>query len=414
MSTKTAVPAWKRLGLKLKQPADAPPAATEPTVGQPAGAQSSKRKLDAPPSLASPKRPRREDQNTKDDNATKKNVSLKPKKSVTFGDTPTKNGTSANDAAAADKSPASNTTTTPAKKQKPASKSKAKAAPQPKKSKQKGQSQSSAAAGIKPALEYLRHWKTSRETWKFNKNHQSTLIKHFFERENFPSADTEAFYEYIQDLKGLVRTRLREAAMEVRMQDVAAGAAGFDDSDMDVDEDDQQKVYEAILAEFFRSHLTGKKRKYYNEAQWIANSKDGEVIINRVVKRMRAEMLVDELSDGETTDASSTSKTAVAGNTGTSTPNPADGEKRVRLNDGSGKRRRKLRTNDVESSSSESESESDSDTSSSGSSDDESSDNEEMDTQADNGDESSSSSSSSSSDDDSDDEDDSDDDDDDN
>lgn len=259
---------------------------------------------------------------------------------------------------------------------------------------------------IKPALEYLRQWKTSRESWKFNKNHQSALIKHAFEPDLIPAEDIEIFYEYIRDLKGFVRTRLRETAMEIKMRDVEDGYAAFPESDDAMDLDEQQSNYDSILADILRRRRQTTKRKFFAEAQYVAESADvNGIIVHRLVKRMRAEMVLEELSDGESTDSSSgstaSSKTIVASDSTNATSSTSASTAavqqtaRAKVNEMTGKRRRKLRVNMEDSSSSESESESDSgdDTSSS---EDESDSDEAEEVRPDNYDTSSSSSSSSS------------------
>ncbi|KAH7148871.1 hypothetical protein EDB81DRAFT_477972 [Dactylonectria macrodidyma] len=375
------VPAWKKSGSKHQQSAAS--ASASPTVGQRSTHEGtpSKRKLDAhaPPQANSShvaKRPR------KDEATSDRNGQLKKRKSVTFADAPSKKGNTN------DTKPDS--TATPQKKSKGPSK------------KQKPP----ATTDLKPALEYLRLWKTSRTSWKFNKNHQSTLIKHVFDADGIPTADIDAFYEYIKDLKGMVRMRLRESALEVRTKDRSQGGAAFPEGTADVDA--TQGRYETILAKFLQSQQVGSKRKLFHEEEYLSDSdSDDEIIIQRLVKRMRAELVIEELSDGADTEMSTTSSTSsrtIASGDNT-TPNAG---KRMKLNDGTGKRRRKLRTNmdDSDSSSSssdsssdsESDSDSDSDTGSSGSSSsssDESSDDDEADNRQDDDETSSSSSSSS-------------------
>lgn len=365
------VPAWKRLGLKLKQPTGSDPVIGSPAVGHPSSAghgQPNKRKLDAPPPAHSPygsKKPRTDGQGT----------TLKKQKSVTFGDTPTKKDlvSSARDS----KTPTKTPTKQPQQKSKGPSKK-----------------QTPVSTDLQPALDYLRQWKSSRANWKFNKNHQSSLIKHVFDSEAIPPADIDTFYQYIRDLKGFVRVRLREAAMEVRTQDEASGSAAFPEGTMDLDA--KQATYQSVLTELLHNQ-TGNKRKSFHEVEYVATSQDGNVIIRRVVKRMRAEIVMEELSDSgetETTTTSSSSETITASDT-----NNNDGEmvmeRQAKAPEGSNRRRRKLRVNMDDSSSSESESDSDSETSSSSSSDDSDSDeDDEMGGQ--NDDETSSSSSSSS------------------
>lgn len=380
------VPAWKRMGLKLKDPAVG---ATESGSGSsgvgPVGHPSSKsttttttttiatpsrsshkRKLDPPASDAgSPISAGILHNNNNNNKRPRKESSSTTPKKVTFGEAPSESATKK-----AKPQPHSKLVATTPKKatqqDTPQSKTSTKTKTTPvKPTKERTQP----PPDIKPALEYLRQWNTARESWKFNKNHQSTLIKFAFEPYIIPAHEIEIFYEYIRDLKGFVRTRLRETAMEIQMRDEADGYAAFPEDDaMDLDE--QQTTYESILADILRRRQSGK-RKYFAESQFIAESVDGNVIVRRVVKRMRAEMVMDELSDGESTDA--TSSTA-SSRTVTATNNPgnvnnvnvtAEDIKRANVNDVSGKRRRKLRVNMEDSSSSESESDSDSDSDSS-------------------------------------------------
>ncbi|KAG6062803.1 hypothetical protein E4U32_001925 [Claviceps aff. humidiphila group G2b] len=385
------VPAWKRLGLKLKQPGAAPDSAIgTPGVGHPSSSQredqSNKRKVDASsattPSSAF-KRPRRDSHAYEH---TDSQPSLRKKKSVAFGDTPTKG----RDATGAKDSRTNNTTNTKS--------------PKPKKSKGPAKQQTPVApADIKPALDYLRQWKSSRDSWKFNKNLQSLLLKRVFEADDIPTSDIGTFYEYIRDLKGFVRTRLHQTAMEIKTKDIADGSSGFPSGTKDLQS--TQESYDELLSDLLSAQHLGQKRKGYDEVEFVASSKAGDVIVRRVVKRMRAELIIEDLSDGEQTDTSQT--TLSSGNTLTVSENPetlaADGEKSVKPNDGTAKRRRKLRVNLDDSSSSESDSESSSDSSGS-SSDSDDSDGSSSDDDADgaeedddNGTSSSSSSSSSSS-----------------
>ncbi|KAL6866105.1 hypothetical protein ACO1O0_002207 [Amphichorda felina] len=382
-------PAWKRLGLKLKQPGAAAgavpasqPANGSSAVGHPGGSTGHKRKVEAPPSTdGSPvKRTRREEQPVTQNGSPS---SSKPKKSVKFGDTPSKNE------GRSPPPPARN-------KPKPT-----KEAQQAKKSKGAADKQTPPVADIKPALEYLRQWKTSRESWKFNKNNQSALIRHIFEPNTIPASDVDTFCEYIRDLKGFVRQRLRETAMEIKMQDVADGAAGFPDGTMDLD--DKQEKYDSILADILRRkrQQTGQKRKFFSEMQYVSESQDGDVIIHRVIKRMRTELVLEELSESgeetEDTTTSTTSSQTITASDNNATTKTNGNRPQPKLNDGPGRRRRKLRVNMDDTSSSESESESDSDDTSSSGSDEDSDSEGEADERPTNGYETSSSSSSSSS-----------------
>ncbi|KAI0110852.1 hypothetical protein GGR51DRAFT_80941 [Nemania sp. FL0031] len=261
----------------------------------------------------------------------------------------------------------------------------------------------SAPVNLEPALAYLRTWHTARENWKFNKNHQTKLLEQVFadaDETTIPAADINVFYDYIQGLQGGVRTRLRELANGVKAQDMEKGASAFAAPSKTEMAERKQKEYEEVIRMFLSQTRTPEKRRF-DEVEYVLRTTDMEMQ-RRVVKRMRAEMVLDELSE---TDASETTMTATTTTSEESTSTEkggiqgTDDGSRLKLNDGPQqrtKRKRKLRTAAVEDTSSESESESDSDadTSSSGSS---SSDEDEEEEEEAGGNEDTSSSSSSSS-----------------
>lgn len=353
----SAVPAWKRLGLKLKGPSDgspvsAPPHSTAaPSSAPPAagrfghvqGASSygtpsfPKRKQFPAGSGSYPasdsKRPRRDD------------ADFTPsRKAVSFSQDTKK---------AAPKKPK---TKKPPKPQAP---------PQP--------------FDFTPVLEYLRAWHNARDTWKFNKNHQTLLIKYLYKGDAIPASDIGAFYSYVQDIKGASRKRLVEAAEDIRKKDMDAGAKGFPDGTKAPEE--KQKQYEEIVADLLKKkaedkegatpHGTGKRS--FDEVEFVLRTVDKD-IQQRVVKRMRAETIIDELESsdsGESTATSASASTNVASSR-VMVPVVHGDAKATNGNEGAklkAKRRKKLRTADVDSSSesesSESESESDSDSDSS-------------------------------------------------
>lgn len=385
-------PAWKKLGLKLKQSDASQSANGTPGVGQPDSTHegpTGKRKFGAQSKGSDDwyngnKKPRTSSSSHyhgRPEQASSSTPALKRKKSVTFGETPTKNeAVKTKTSVRALNNPKPATTLPPAT---------------PKKSK-------GPAKKVKPvpptdtrrALEYLNLWKVSRDAWKFNKNHQSTLIKVVFEGDSIPAADVATFYDYIKDLKGLVRSRLRETAMEIRIKDRTEGSAMFPADTMDIDS--KQATYETILSEWLQSQQLGQKR-HFNETDFITTVQEDDLILKRAVKRARAEMIIDTLSDGNETDVSTTSVVSARATADRS----AAAKDATKINGIPGKRRRKLRVSNLsdDSSSSESESDNDSDTSSASSSSDDSDsdDEEEEDEEDDDGDDSSSSSSSSSS-----------------
>jgi hypothetical protein len=402
-------PAGKRSGLKHKaasndQREDASshsPAAFATASMREGGAASAKRKPSAaPPSGYSAKKRRSEDVSTGTPR-TPKSVSFAAEPEVLTLATPTTNGK---------KGPKKQRQDTPASKKATEPNSKNPARPAKPVTKKLN-----STANLQSAVDYLRQWHSARDQWKFNKNHQTRLLEYVFSEENtIPPLDINIFYEYIKPLKGFVRKRLRETAEQLRQKDMEQGAAGFPSSATAGSDAAARKQaeYEQVIAGYMQQEkpATPTKRRF-EEVEYVLRTTDREMQ-QRVVKRMRAETVIEELGDSESDDAaratttmSAASTSSKAGSEGSSEPGGAslgDGDKRVKLNDGSQRRlrkNRKVRTAEVEDSSSSSESESESETSSSGSdssSDDSDSDEEMAENPAQNNAETSSSSSSSS------------------
>jgi hypothetical protein len=269
---------------------------------------------------------------------------------------------------------------------------------------------------LEPSLNYIRQWHTARESWKFNKNHQTLLIKYLFDGDKIPSADTPIFYQYIRDLKGFVRTRLRETAAEIKKKDMEAGAGAFPASLKD--KETKQKEYEDAISRFLQDLQQHQQQQQANDKPTNANGKrtldEVEYVLRvatpavkqRLLKRIRAEMVLGELSDSEDSTATATTTAASTSfSSASSGQEPRAAATTTRQSDGSqqpAKRRRlrNVRTDiaDDDSSSSESDSsDSESEAGSSSSDSEETSDNDEMDTAPDGAAPAESSSSSSSS-----------------
>ncbi|KAI0006537.1 hypothetical protein F4779DRAFT_556902 [Xylariaceae sp. FL0662B] len=364
------VPAWKRLGLKLKPASEEasqnptlPTNTTAPPVPNhrqnPTGPTNAKRKPSGVPALDhSAKKARTAISEGKNPSQTPKKA-----KSVSFAA-----GTAAGPRAPANDAPVAN------KQNQQLSKKAASVPTRPAKK---------APVNLEPALAYLRQWHSSKDTWRFNKNHQTRLLEQVFADETtIPAADINIFYEYIRGLQGAVRTRFRELAAGVKARDMEQGSEAFS-APKDMAEK-KQKDYQQVIETFLSQDRTPEKRRF-DEVDYVLRTADMEMRC-RVVKRMRSEMVLDELSDSETTETAST-----ATSTTTSTGKGHDGGEtdadanqstedgvgrntRLRLNDDPQqrvKRRRKTRTAVIEeepSSESESESESESSDSSSKSS----------------------------------------------
>lgn len=362
------VPAWKRLGLKLKGPASGEsPIATSADTANPTDRPHAARVNGSPASV----------------------LKRKPVDVTTQTQTPSKR------ARIQDQTPASRKSVAFADDTKPA------AAKKPKKDKPKKKPTKAAAApqpdtNLEPSLAYLRQWHTDRASWKFNKNHQTLLIKYLFDADKVPSTDIPLFYQYIRDLKGFVRTRLRETAEEIKKNDMEQGAGGFPAPTKN--KEDKQKTYDDILSEFVKdqiarqnanssSGLNANGKRSFDEVELAIRLAD-PVIKQRLLKRIRAEMVIEELSDSEsttsaaTTTTTSSSSSAGKNNVSSKAAEPATKrtESRTESQQPTKRRRlRKMRTNaDDDSSSDSSSSDSDSSSDDESGSDKESSEDEKM------------------------------------
>jgi hypothetical protein len=243
------------------------------------------------------------------------------------------------------------------------------------------------AQRLSPALDYLRQYAESRDTWKFNKNHQTYLLRNAFNTETIPADYSDLLYIYIAGLQGGVRKRLRDEALAVKVKDIDDGVAGFPNMG---DAARKQQEYEAAMAEYIATATAREAPAEMGYEEGLLSGLSDVAMRPRMEKRMRAERILAELAAEDA--AITTVKSAAVEND--------ESQKRAKMNDGSAQklgRKRKQRTAVEDDSSSSSDSDS-SDTSSSGtsSSDDDSSDEENEDSESE--DESTSSSSSSSSD----------------
>ncbi|RKF82141.1 putative proteasome subunit alpha type 6 [Golovinomyces cichoracearum] len=152
-----------------------------------------------------------------------------------------------------------------------------------------------------PFLNYLREYHESRETWKFKKNHQTNLLQHVLDVNVVPSSHAHLVYAYIRGLKGQVRTRLRDKVLAVKVKDQEDGAAGFS-SNMP-NQEQRQKEYEAAIVNYINTNSISDVRKSGHEEQFLLGSRD-ELIKDRIVKRIRAEMIINELASCSEPDES--------------------------------------------------------------------------------------------------------------
>jgi hypothetical protein len=356
----SAVPAWKRLGLKLKGAnSDGSPAAT---TSQPATTT-----ISAPPPGRFAHHQQRSNFNADSQYGT---PAFNKRKQFPSGSYP----------ASDNKRPRwDDSDFTPSKKSVSFSQDTKKAAPKkPKPAKKKKASKSQPTPqphDLTPSLEYLRTWHKARDAWKFNKNHQTLLLKYMYKAEALPAADIDTFYLYISDIKGGSRTRLIEQAEEIRKKDMAAGPKGFPEGTKGAEE--KQGQYEEMLADLLKEKNEAKEagssnappKRSFDEVEFTLRTVDKDVQ-QRLVKRMRAEMVIDTLKSSSSEDDAGAPSVSTTNGTSSRVKVPVQNGAGSKANETEGmkqktKRRKKLRTADTDSSSSESDSSSDSDSDSS-------------------------------------------------
>ncbi|KAL2885034.1 proteasome subunit alpha type 6 [Ceratocystis lukuohia] len=309
-----SVPAWKRLGLKLKgssgsEPSAATaPAAAAATTAAPSSAPYAKRKYDS--ATGSNNTPLRSSLRGNDSATT--NPGFKKARY----DSGYSNTDSSADSRRKSVSFSADTNIEPRTAQPPTPAKKPKK-PKSKKPKAAGSGTSAASStvttDITPSLEYLRLWKTARSAWKFNKNHQTLLIKYVYDNHMVPARDMAAFYDYIRDIQGYARVRLLEVAHAVQKADMehvtgeapAPGSAAVPPTAAQMA---ANVKYHVRLAECMRElGVQGDKNgsKHIDETKIEAGESgaEGVAMVKRIVRRMRAEAIIAELADGTETPA---------------------------------------------------------------------------------------------------------------
>ena len=94
-----------------------------------------------------------------------------------------------------------------------------------------------------PALKYLTTYHTSRETWKFSKPHQNHLLRHLFSLTHIPSSYDPGLLAYLRGLEGAsARSRIRQQALAIRTEDAEWIASELTEADTMENETHEQCV----------------------------------------------------------------------------------------------------------------------------------------------------------------------------
>ncbi|KNE71225.1 hypothetical protein AMAG_15880 [Allomyces macrogynus ATCC 38327] len=97
---------------------------------------------------------------------------------------------------------------------------------------------------------YLHEWKANRTAWRFSKNKQVWLLKHLYTRNKIPDSAFAIAVEYLEDLRGVARTRAFDEAKRIvendgrDLQQLPAGETAADGASDD-EEDEGTKEEEA-------------------------------------------------------------------------------------------------------------------------------------------------------------------------
>lgn len=219
-----------------------------------------------------------------------------------------------------------------------------------------------------PVLSYLSRYHNNRAEWKFQKSREVHLFKHILSLEHVPARYNAALLAYLKGLRSEgAKQRLSEAAAGVIKADIEGKATLDGNADTDADKEKDNTTAEESVNDVSRSSLAYSAtieafRKWLPDAREdfdntdISGSADmDDGLRQRLEKRQRAELIWFAVNSDELYEISKSKPT-----------------KKANLNGAQnqpGKKKRKNRTVIVEiSSSSESESESSSNSSSSDSS----------------------------------------------
>ncbi|KAG9241886.1 hypothetical protein BJ878DRAFT_518437 [Calycina marina] len=159
-----------------------------------------------------------------------------------------------------------------------------------------------------PFLAYLTTYHEDRENWKFNKAHQNHLLKNIFDLQVIPSTYAHQLYAYVRGLLGGVRTRLRDAALAVKVKDLEEGnMEGLPEEEDHATREKQR--YDLACRDYVAktASLNSSDKMGYEEV--VLAGLSGLGMKRRMAKRVRAERILAEFANepatwtGEATEA---------------------------------------------------------------------------------------------------------------
>lgn len=146
------------------------------------------------------------------------------------------------------------------------------------------------------ALAYLTRFRESRNTWKFNKSTEIWILKHLFSVDDIPSDYDISLSQYLQGLKSAsTRSRIRQAAEELIKEDLEkeveykvstdeeADAGKSEIKLADMEDPERRRVY-------YEDSIRRYKRKLEQHLEKTAEEELSWVSPERLAKRRRAEI----------------------------------------------------------------------------------------------------------------------------
>ena len=154
-----------------------------------------------------------------------------------------------------------------------------------------------------PALNYLTTYHSSHETWKFSKPHQNHLLRHLFSLTHIPSSYDPALLVYLRGLEGAsARSRIRQQALAFRTEDAEWIASEPTEADTMENETHEQCV-ERRRGEYEAAVARVKERLRAQEDE--REEKEWEMLGGRdewewkLKKRRRAEVVLWRIGEKE-------------------------------------------------------------------------------------------------------------------
>lgn len=189
-----------------------------------------------------------------------------------------------------------------------------------------------------PAVTYLQQYHTSRPSWKFNKVKQTYILKHLFDIAALPPLLDPALTAYIEGLQGAdARSRVQQAAEHIRDEDAKAKEAVQEETMEDPVR--RQEYYDGAL-KAYQAQLKGQ----VEEQGDLARELDPDWRL-RFLKRKRAERILWSMSDTLRVTDHATPQQQGGPLPGVHRDGADGGSgKRLKTNDGTARRRRKRRT----------------------------------------------------------------------